>query len=265
MIGGMDDPRRRFRIRRARTTKTSPLHRELTELGAVFLAAAGAHVVVTAIGGHGFGPAILVALGFVIIIAVATHRRWTSRPRTPPTTASREESALWLVRAGIDDRPGRLAVLAGAMAALNCDIRALQVHTGPDGPVDELLIHVPANITIDQLTQAVSNAGCNAVHLMPAEIHDLADPVSRALTHAAWLAHHPDDLPAALASMLSASVGRAQPGIQPDTLAETAMYLADPAGGVLAVHRHAMPFTPTEYARAQALTGVARSHQPDRT
>jgi hypothetical protein len=234
----------------------------------VFLAAAGAHVVVTAIGGHGFGTAILVALGFVIIIAVAAHRRWTSRPRTPlipPEPPNRQGSALWLVRAGVDDRPGRLAVLAGAMAALNCDIRALQVHSGPAGPVDELLVHVPSNITVDQLTQAVSNAGCDAVHLMAAEIHDLADPVSRALTHAAWLAHHPGDLPAALASMLSASVDRARPGIQPDTLAETSMYLADPAGGVLAVHRHTMPFTPTEYARAQALTSVARSHQPDPT
>jgi hypothetical protein len=271
--GDMDDPRHRFRIGRQRVTKKShrsSLHRELAELAAVFLAAAGAHVVVTALGGQGFGPAVLVALGFVIIVAVAAYRRWTSRPkRTPvPVRDNSRAPALWLVRAGVDDRPGRLAVLAGAMAALNCDIRALQVHIGPEGPVDELLVHVPPNVTMDQLTQAVRNAGCDVLHLMPAEIHDLADPVSRALTHAARLTTHPGDLSTALASMLSASVhrlDRTRTGERPDTLAETSMFLTDPAGGVLAVRRQAMPFTPTEYARAQALAGVARSTQPDPT
>jgi hypothetical protein len=264
----MDDHRRRFRIRRQRETKSSPrsaLHRELAELALVFLAAAGVHVVVTVVGGHGSGSVILVALGFVIIVAVAAHRRWAQRPKPVPVPPhAREESALWLVRAGVDDRPGRLAVLAGAMAALNCDIRALQVHTGTEGPVDELLVHVPSNVTIDQLAQAIRNAGCEVVHMMPAEIHDLADPVSRALTHAARLAAHPGDLPTALASMLSASVHSVNRA-KADTLTDTAMYLTNPAGGVLAVRRPAMPFTPTEYARAQALTGVVGSRLPDPT
>jgi Flp pilus assembly protein TadB len=228
----------------------------------VFLAAAGAHVVVTALGGHGFGPVILVALGVTILGAAVVHRWWTGRPEARTLAPQAPDvDALWLVRATVDDRPGRLAVLAGALAALNCDIRALQVHMSTDGPVDEFLVHIPSPVTVDQLVRAIRNAGSDVVHVVVAEIHDLTDPVSRALTHAAHLVARPGDLPTALARMLSASVeklDRARPG----TLADDSMYLADPAGGVLAIHRPAMPFTPTEYARAQALTGVVRSRQP---
>jgi hypothetical protein len=83
----MDDPRHRFRIGRKRTRKASPRsapHRALVELAVVFLAAAGAHVVETALGGHGFGPAILVALGAAIIVAAALHHWLAGRPQARP-------------------------------------------------------------------------------------------------------------------------------------------------------------------------------------
>ncbi len=47
---------------------------------------------------------------------------------------------LWVVRAIVDDVPGRLAILAASLARRAINILSVQVHLTPDGPIDELLV-----------------------------------------------------------------------------------------------------------------------------
>lgn len=131
--------------------------RELIEFGAVFLAAGLVHLLVTVAGEHAYGAVLLVGTGVVTVSCMAALRWFRARRQVAAFRAV--EGNLWLVRAMIDDRPGRLAVLAGAIGALGCNIRSLQVFPCPGAVIDELLVEVPPGVAGDTLAYAVLSAG----------------------------------------------------------------------------------------------------------
>jgi methylglyoxal synthase/GNAT superfamily N-acetyltransferase len=172
--------------------------------------------------------------------------------------ATRTEVRLWMVRATVDDVPGRLAVLAASLARRAINILSVQVHLTPDGPVDELLVSASPVLSAAELTAAVIDGGARTPRVCPADAHALVDAPTRALTLAARLVRTPDDLAGVLASLLPGAclVWRAEaPDGHEDNL--TQLWLADPAGGGFLLTRPAAPFTPAECARAFAMVDVA--------
>ena len=174
------------------------------------------------------------------------------------STVDSEIRRLWMVRATVDDVPGRLAVLAASLAKREVNILSVQVYLTPDGPLDELLVSAGTRLTAADLIAAATEGGARTPTVCPADAHALIDAPTRALTLATRLVRTPDDLAAALASLLPGAelAWRAEPpaghGDNP-----TQLWLADPSGGGFLLTRPASPFTPAECARAFAMVDVA--------
>lgn len=234
--------------------------RELVELaalflaaGAVSLAAAGTHVLTA-------GPSALLSIGAVLLVAAAI--RWFLKrpsPATPtePTPVPEESDArqaLWRLRASVTDAPGRLARLAGGLAALGGDIRTMQVHPVPGGAVDEVLLHVPGRTTRWELIEAVEAAGGRDVVVARADVRELEDVPTRTANLATDLVNGRTDLVRALGALL----GRVEIRWQEEgPCAGEAMCLAAPGGGELVLERPGGSFTPAEFARASAMVELA--------
>jgi len=167
--------------------------------------------------------------------------------------------ALWQIRATVDDRPGYLSVLTASLALKAVNILAVQVHTTEAGAVDDFLVDVPDAMTETQLRAAVEKGRGRDVWVAPAQAQGLVDLPARALALAARLARDPDALGDALRVLLDADTvtWRPAPHHGSSGLSTTVVALPDPGGGRYEVARSAPPFTPAEYARAQALVEVA--------
>ncbi|GAB3486643.1 GNAT family N-acetyltransferase [Nocardiopsis coralliicola] len=150
--------------------------------------------------------------------------------------------ALWRIRTPVDDRPGSLAALVGAMADRGADIVALSFHTGAGGAVDEFVAQVPGD---PAPLFAALGPGVRAV---PAQPREVGDEATRSLLLAARLRREPNRLPAALAELLHADSARWTNG------GEEEGALLVPVGPLRAVRvrRPEQPFTWTESARADA-------------
>jgi methylglyoxal synthase len=165
---------------------------------------------------------------------------------------------LWLIRATVDDVPGRLAILAASLARRAINILSVQVHLTPDGPVDELLVAASPVLTVNDLSSAVVAGGGRAPRVTPADAHALVDGPTRALALAARVVRSHDELPAALISLLPGGELSWRPD-PPASLPEdpTQLWLEDPTGGGYLLSRAQSPFTPAESARAHAMIDVA--------
>jgi hypothetical protein len=184
-------------------------------------------------------------------------RSRTPRGKTSSGRAWRDYPSLWLIRTAVEDRPGQLAVLTGVLGELGCDIRTLQVHIGSDGPVDEFLVHAPADISPERLVKALQGVGGSEVRVLPAETHDLVDGITSALGLADHLVDDADTLPVALARLLAARVSVRPESDEPvDVVDGTTMRLSH-QGGVIVLERPRMPFTTNEFARAKAMVDLA--------
>jgi hypothetical protein len=169
--------------------------------------------------------------------------------------------ALWRLRATVDDRPGFLAVLTASLALRSINILSVQVHATEAGAVDDFLIDAPQSLSEEDILEAVRRGRGRDPWLSPADARGLVDEPTRVLGLAERVVTDPLELGAVLAALLSdASVTwRPGPYSGADGFTDTAIQLADPAGGVLLIHRVAPAFTPAEYARAHALAQLARS------
>jgi GNAT superfamily N-acetyltransferase len=167
--------------------------------------------------------------------------------------------ALWRIRATVEDRPGYLSVLTASLALKSVNILAVQVHTTEGGAVDEFLVDTPDATTGAHLRAAVEKGRGRDIWVAPAEAQGLVDPPSRALGLAGRLARDPDALGDALRTLLDADTvtWRPSPHRGSSGLSTGVIAVTDPGGGRYEVARSAPPFTPAEYARAQALVEVA--------
>jgi hypothetical protein len=168
---------------------------------------------------------------------------------------------LWRLRATVEDRPGFLAVLTASLALRSINILSVQVHATEAGAVDDFLIDAPPSLSEQDIIEAVRRGRGRDPWLSPTDARGLVDEPTRVLGLAARVVADPQELGSALAALLpDASLSwRPGPCAGRDGFTETAIQLADPAGGALFVHRPAPAFTPAEYARARALTQLARA------
>jgi GNAT superfamily N-acetyltransferase len=166
--------------------------------------------------------------------------------------------ALWRVRATVVDKPGFLAVLAASLALRSVNILSVGVHITEAGAVDDFLVDAPDDLTEEQLLAAVARGRGRDAWVAPADAHRLVDSPTRALDLATWLVREPAAVGDALAELLDARVS-----YQPDEgslgVAGPRMRVPAPDGGCWLVERDSPDFTPSEYARAQALLAVANA------
>lgn len=179
---------------------------------------------------------------------------------------------LWRIRTRVVDRPGRLAELATAFARLDCNVLALHIAaTGssaisPSGcdALDEFVVEAPTQLSEKDLRSAVEKAGGLDIVIVRAYVKDLVDPGVQALVLAHAVSDDPEQLPHAMAELLRASdVQWRRPG---DTLADsgesgTILVISVHPERALLVSRPALPFTPTEAARAAALAASVRQRR----
>ncbi|TMR95872.1 ACT domain-containing protein [Nonomuraea basaltis] len=257
------------------TKQARSWRREIVELAALFLAVGLAHLLATLLGHADPGPVVLVGLGAALIAGAAIHKRMVHRPlrkksaSLPVDGGAGAPMALWRIRMRVVERPGRLATVAGAFGRLGCNILAL--HIAPTGSsaitpagcdaLDEFVIEAPPGLTIGVLAGALTEAGGHDVVIVPAQVKDLTDPGVQALVLAQRVSADPDRLPEAMAELLRVSqVEWRRPGDTVDEGAElnTTMVISVNPDRALLIRRPELPFTPTEAARAAALTAAAR-------
>lgn len=258
--------------------------RELIELAALFVAAGLTDVFTDVLGHRIEGPSILIGLG-VVVAAVTFVRHRPSRrggpvpapapsapAPVPGSTVGSTESGgrLWRVRTMVRDAPGQLAVLAGAFAAVDANILTLQVYPVAEGVVDEFLVRAASGVTARHLGTAVAAVGGGQVHVEAADVTDLADVPTRALTLARHLADGPEHLGRALVELLGATEATWRPcGDVPASASHgesgtesIEIAVSTPQPGVIVLARAQMPFTFVEFARAQAMADLAGALHP---
>ncbi|MEV0234915.1 GNAT family N-acetyltransferase [Nonomuraea sp. NPDC050786] len=161
------------------------------------------------------------------------------------------------IRTTVDERPGRLASLAAALADRGGNILGLSVQSDADGTVDEFVADIPANP--ETVREALEAAGGRRVQVVPATAHELTDEPTRALLLASRLRSMPWRLPELLAELLRADDARWIYG-------EAVSDLPDPTQLVVPVaprravrlRRAELPFTLTEAARAASFARLAQ-------
>ena len=268
-------------------------HRQLIDLAALLGMAGLADLFADLFGRRSHGAGVLIALGAVLVTAtVANHLRLRRRaapslvtdlvevdrsdtlvPATPTSVDASGSDTIWRIRAAVQDTPGRLAVLAGALAASGANILSLQVHPVGDGVVvDDFIVLTPKGTDPERLSAAITAVGGSEPHVTPADLHALVDGPTQALALAARLGERPQALSAILAELLGAEVeaweSAGDTEAEPDQRWEDVdtrmlLRLGGPsaegvAGGeVLVVSRPQVPFTATEYARAHAMVELA--------
>lgn len=161
------------------------------------------------------------------------------------------------IRTTVDERPGRLARLAAAIAAKGGNILGLSVQSDADGTVDEFVADIPA--PPEAVRAALAEAGGRRVQVVPATAHELADEPTRALLLAARLRAAPWRLPEFLGELLRADDARWVYGAEISDLPDPTL-LTVPVAPRRAVRlrRTGLPFTLTEAARAAALARLAQ-------
>lgn len=168
----------------------------------------------------------------------------------------------------VGDTPGRLAVVAGAFAAVGANILTLEIHPVDDGVVDEFLVQAEADVTAQRLGAAVAAAGGGQVHVEAADVTALADVPTRALALARRLADGPEQLERVLAEFLGAtevvwrSAAEVATEVGLDESGSIVVAVSQPRAGVLVVSRAQVPFTLVEVARARAMADLAGALYP---
>ena len=251
------------------------LGREALEIGALLLAGGAAHLLVIALGHSEGGGALLIGLGAAMVLISSAHRWRRHHGGTRPSARVRRArdaggERLWRLRVAVEDLPGGLAALTARLAELGVDIRLVQVHPGAGRAVDDFYLTAPAWVGPDRLRGAVLRAGGRDPVVEPAEVRELSDTTSRALSLAATAAAGGVEPADALAALVGAdgAVHRPAPleGEPAEGLAGTAMTLAAPEGGTLTLYREQVPFTPVEFARCRAFVqAIAVLGVPART
>ncbi|MDF2711216.1 MAG: family N-acetyltransferase [Nonomuraea muscovyensis] len=166
--------------------------------------------------------------------------------------------AFMRIRTTVDERPGRLASLAAALAKHGGNILGLSVQPDTDGTVDEFVAEVHA--APDTVRKALEAAGGRRVHVVPAHAHELADEPTRVLLLADWLRSQQWRLPDALAELLRADDARWSYGDATDSDLPDPTLLIVPVthDTAIRVRRTGLPFTLTEAARAAALVRLGQ-------
>ncbi|MEV4476005.1 GNAT family N-acetyltransferase [Nonomuraea salmonea] len=161
------------------------------------------------------------------------------------------------IRTTVDERPGRLASLAAALADRGGNILGLSVQSDTEGTVDEFVAEIPA--APETVREALEAAGGRRVQVVPATAHELTDEPTRALLLASRLRTMPWRLPELLAELLRADDARWIYGEAVSDLPDPTQLLVPVAPKrAVRLRRAELPFTLTEAARAAAFARLAQ-------
>lgn len=240
-------------------------HRHLVELASLLATAGLADAFADVFGLRRHGSTALIGIGIALLLGTVGHHIWLRRtdhaPPASPRAAMNDATTglFWRLRTEIDDTPGRLAVLAGALTAAGANIHALGVHHAPTGVVDEFLIEASEDASAERICAAVDAVGGRDTRAVPTDVLALLDAPTYALELAARLVRDPDSLAAVLTDLLDAEsvmIG-ASDADEPDAWIDgTTLILRRPDGATFTADRPGMPFTATELSRARALLAV---------
>ncbi|GAA3429245.1 GNAT family N-acetyltransferase [Streptosporangium nondiastaticum] len=165
------------------------------------------------------------------------------------------------IRTTVDERPGRLASLATALAERGGNILGLSVQSDADGTVDEFMADIPAGP--ETVRQALEAAGGRRVQVVPATAHELTDEPTRALLLASRLRAEPWRLPALLGELLRADDSRWVYGADMSELPDpTQLTVPVAPRRAVRLRRAGLPFTLTEAARAASFVRLAQPVRP---
>jgi hypothetical protein len=241
-------------------------HRHLLEVASLLATAGVADAFADLFGRVRHGSDVLIVIGVALVLCTIGHHVWLRRTNhAPPAEPTAPSGPLWRVRTRIDNTPGRLAVLAGALAAAGANIHALEAYPAADGVVDEFLIEAAPTTTAEHLCAAVRAVGGRDVHALPADVLALLDAPTRALELAGRLARNPGDFDAVLTDLLEAqsvstvAAGVGEPRPAASRLDGTSLVLRRADGRTVTVSRPGFPFTGTELSRARTLVEFADS------
>lgn len=161
------------------------------------------------------------------------------------------------IRTTVDERPGRLASLATALAEKGGNILGLSVQPDTDGTVDEFVAEIPASA--ESVREALEAVGGRRVQVVTATAHDLTDEPTRVLLLAARLRSMPWRLPEILRELLRADDARWVYGADLSDLPDPTLLTVPVAPRrAIRLRRVELPFTLTEAARAAALVRLAQ-------
>ncbi|WP_326493973.1 ACT domain-containing protein [Arthrobacter sp. MMS18-M83] len=186
-------------------------------------------------------------------------RGWLHAPALRHRRRLTEAPALWRARTYLDDQPGALERVTGALAHRGVNILSIHVHLLQDGVLDELILSAPDGLTERRLLAALQSGGGRESRVWPTTALALADGQTRALSLAAHLVANTDELPLTVAEHLGATVltdAPQRPG-QPTAEIPGTVLKIPSSRGPLFFFRAAEPFTPAESARAHRLAELA--------
>ncbi|MQS15486.1 hypothetical protein F7Q99_25250 [Streptomyces kaniharaensis] len=154
-----------------RGARTHRWRRDTVELAAVFLSVTAADLVAKIVLHGPDGPVVLAASAVALLATALFHTWWSHRHHLhgPPAPApvpnvGAGPTALWRVRATVQDSPAGLARVCAAFAEQRVAIVSMQSHPLPDGSVDEFFLRAPHSLTPTDLATLVTTGG-----------HDLLD------------------------------------------------------------------------------------------
>ncbi|MEV7662507.1 amino acid-binding protein [Paenarthrobacter sp. NPDC089316] len=205
--------------------------------------------------------------------AAKVLRRWLHAPALHQRRQLQLAPALWRARTVLQDQPGSLQRVTESLARLGTNILSLHVHpmagARPDSGraletvTDEFVLSAPGHVTEQQLLKALDDGGGHGSHVWPTTALAMADGQTKALSLAARIAGNPQELPMAVAELLSAKVVPLDPeGPTPEVapgVGQSPDILKIPTAwqGPLVFSRPGEPFTPAESARAHRLAELA--------
>ncbi|SDX04859.1 hypothetical protein SAMN04487912_106362 [Arthrobacter sp. cf158] len=228
---------------------------------------------------------LLAVTATVLVIWVAEPsaakvlRRWLHAPALRQRRTLHLAPALWRARTVLLDQPGSLQKVTLSLAKLDANILSLHIHpmtgtgsthagfsaqTGAgEGVMDEFVLSAPGNVTEQELLKALHDGGGHESHVWPTTALAMADGQTKALSLAARVAGNPQELPMAVAELLSAKVVATDPegpapgvttGVGPST---DILKIPTAWHGPLIFSRPGEPFSPAESARAHRLAELA--------
>ncbi|BCW38239.1 hypothetical protein StoSoilA2_42950 [Arthrobacter sp. StoSoilA2] len=222
---------------------------------------------------------LLTVTATVLVIWVAEPsaakvlRRWLHAPALRQRNKLHAAPALWRARTLLRDQPGSLQKITHSLAKLDTNILSIHVHPmdapgrqGTQGAqivLDEFVLSAPGEVTEHELLKALDDGGGRESHVWPTTALAMADGQTKALSLATRIAGNPNELPHAVAELLSAKVvpndpenpaPEASAGVERST---DILKIPTAWHGPLVFSRPGEPFTPAESARAHRLAELA--------
>lgn len=157
---------------------------------------------------------------------------------------------MWRVRTTLADRPGILAEVADACGRQEINIVSMQVFVTAPDVIDEFVVSAPEGISDVDVSDVFISAGGAAVTVTRAGQDAASDPTTRYLNAVHQVIEDGRDVVDVLRELLAV-----EPPDVADYTGHDVLDLARRDGSVLHVSR-AVPFTPVERARAQALLSL---------